>query len=116
MSSTIHVRCKATGEHFDIPFELETTIEQLIEYVCDNSTLLTDTNSTDYFMSINDYDVLQNEKTIQDLNLDQPNQYCSLNVCIKTNVLCQRMTQSHRSLWEDFDYNNISMLQHVTYF
>lgn len=94
MSSTLPIHFKATGEHFDVPYELQTTISQLIEYVCKHSVFLPNSNPESYYMAMNDSDLLSAHQTVEQRGLDQPNRYRYLSVCIKTRILIQRMLRS----------------------
>jgi hypothetical protein len=100
MSNTIHIRFKATGEHFDIPYRLQTTIDELIEYVCKHSTVLSNTNPDDYYMAINNSDVLNGNRTVEEIGLNRSDRFNSLEVCIKTQILAKRILQSHWQLWQ----------------
>jgi hypothetical protein len=100
MSQTIPIYFKATGEHFDVSYQLQTTIHQLIEYVCRHSVVLSNTNPDDYYMAINNNDILDDHRTVEETGLNQSNRFNSLAVCIKTRILMQRILQSHHKFWQ----------------
>ena len=94
MSSTLRIDFKATGECFDVPYQLQTTIHELIDYVCKHSNSLPNSNPDSYYMAMNDNDLLLSHRTVEQIGLDQPNRYRSLNVCIKTRILIRRILNS----------------------
>ena len=93
MAATLPLHVKATGEHFDVPYQMQTTIYQLIEYVCRYSTLLSNHDPNDYYIIVDDSDLLDTRRTIEETGLDQPSRYKSLSICLKTRVLIRRMAQ-----------------------
>ena len=100
MSQTLSIGFKATGERFDVSYRRQTTIRQLIEYVCRHSTAISNSNPNDYYMAIDNSDTLDDHRTVEETALDQPNRFDSLNVCIKTGVLMDRILRSHTQLWQ----------------
>jgi hypothetical protein len=98
MSNSLTIRCKSTGESFDVPYRPDTTVFDLIKYVCAKSVLASKANVEDYYLAINDSDVLANTLTVNEAHLDQPGRYSSLQVCLKTKVLMQRILQSRTQI------------------
>jgi len=99
MPNTLPICLKATGERFDISYQLQTTIDDLIKDVCVQSTVLSNTNPDDYYMAINKSDMLDGNRTVAETGLDKSDRFYSLDVCIKTRVLTQRILQSRMQLW-----------------
>jgi hypothetical protein len=99
MSNTLYIRFKATGEFFNIPYQLQTTIHELIEYVCTHSTIVSKRNPNDYYLAINNSDMLENHRTVEETGLNQLDRIVSLDVCIKTQVLIKRILQSRMEFW-----------------
>lgn len=93
MTATLPLYVKATGEYFDVPYQLDMKIYQLIEYVCQHSTLLSSHDPDDYYIIIDHCDSLDRRRTIEETGLDQPSRYKSLTVSIKTRVLIRRLAQ-----------------------
>lgn len=100
MSQTIPIHFKATGESFDVPYQIQMTIRELIEYVCKQSGVLSNTDPDNYYMGINNNDVLDDHRTIEEIGLNQPNRFYSLTVCIKTRILIERILKSHNEFWQ----------------
>jgi hypothetical protein len=100
MSQTLPIYFKATGEHFDVSYRMQTTIYELIEYVCSHSVELSTPNPNDYYMAINNNDMLDDHQTVEETGLNQSNRFNSLTVCIKTRILIERILQSHHSFWQ----------------
>jgi hypothetical protein len=96
MSNSLTIRCKSTGESFGVPFRPDTTVYDLIKYVCAKSVWISKSSPEDYYIAINDSDILDNTQTVSGAHLDQPGGYSSLAVCLKSKVLIQKILQSQR--------------------
>ena len=99
MSEPVRIHLKATGESFDVPCRTQTTIRELIEYVCRHSGVLSNANPDDYYMAMNN-DLLDNHRTIEEIGLNQPDQIYFLTVCIKTRILMERILESRNKFWQ----------------
>ena len=100
MTHTLRILLKPTGEHFNVPYEAQTTIYDLIKYVCTHTTVISNTHPDDYYLSINNSDTLDGNRTVKEAGLDQPNKCVSLDMYVKTAVLCQRISQSRAKFWQ----------------
>ncbi len=98
MSNFLPIYFKATGERFNVPYELQTTVDDIIKYVCIHTIELSNTNSEDYYIAMNNSDVLDRNRTVEEIGLDQRDQFVFLNMCIKTRVLMQRKSQARVKL------------------
>ena len=72
MSNTLPIHLKSTGEVFDVPYRLETTVADLITYVCARTTALSNPNPRDYYLSIDNKEMLDNDRTVDETHLHQP--------------------------------------------
>lgn len=52
--------------------------------MCTHSTALSHTNADGYYMVINNSDMLDGNRTVEEIGSDQLNRFHSLDVCIKT--------------------------------
>ena len=87
MSNTLRIHLKSTGEYFDVPYQVQTTVDELIVHVCTETVALSNANPTDYYLSIDNDEMLDNDRTVDEAHLDQPNRFTSLQICMKTHVL-----------------------------
>ncbi len=94
MSNTLPICLKATDERFN------TTFHERIECMCTHSTALSYTNADDYYMAINNSDMLDGNQTVEEIGSDPLNRFYSLDVCIKTRILAERILQSRMQLWQ----------------
>jgi hypothetical protein len=83
-----------TDEHFNVPYRSQTTVHNLIQYVCTHTTMLSNANPEDYYLAINKSDMLDGDRTVEEMGLGQPNQFVSLDMYMKTRVLIKRISQS----------------------
>jgi hypothetical protein len=72
MSHTLSIRLKSTGEVFDVPYRPHTTIDDLITYVCTRTIALSNANPRDFYLSIDNNEMLNNDRTVDETHLDQP--------------------------------------------
>jgi hypothetical protein len=103
MSNFLPIYFKATGERFNVPYELQTTVDDLIKYVCIHTIEVSNTNSEDYYIAMNNSDVLDRNRTVEEIRLDQLDRFVSLDMCIKTRVLMKRISEARMKLWETPD-------------
>ncbi|CAF0968076.1 unnamed protein product [Rotaria sordida] len=101
MSKSLCISFKPTCESFDVPYNSQTTIDDLIKYVCIQSSVLPNTNPNDYYLMINKSDMLRTNQTVEAAGLDQLDRIVSLDMCTKTRVLMKRIVDSRMQLWQD---------------
>jgi hypothetical protein len=94
MTNTLLISFKVTDEHFNVPYQSQTTVHNLIKHVCTHTTMLSNANPEDYYLAINKSDMLDGERTVEEMGLGQPNQFVSLDMYMKTRVLIKRISQS----------------------
>ena len=84
--TTIAVYFKQTGERIDVPVSLTSTVVDIIKYVCNNSEKRTNIDYDDYYLSLNNVELLDNHKTLREINaleMDEPH----FQLCMKTGIL-----------------------------
>ena len=99
MSNTLPIHLKSTGEVFDVPYRLKTTVADLITYVCTRTTALSSANPSDYYLSIDNNEMLDNDRTVDETHLHQPDRFTCLQICMKTHVLVQKISDARAQFW-----------------
>ncbi|CAF0912673.1 unnamed protein product [Adineta steineri] len=84
MTNSFLIRFEPTGESFDVPYQQQTTIRDLIEYVC-KSAATSNANSDDYCLTIDNNKELENNQTVYEARLNEPNRFVFLEICLKDN-------------------------------
>lgn len=103
MSNFLTIYLKTTGEPFDVPYQLQTTVNDLIKYVCAHHTRLLNDNPDDYYLTINNKEMIDGNQTVKEAGLDQPDRCKSLHMCLETPVLAERIMRSHLQFWQASD-------------
>lgn len=99
MSNTLPIHLKSTGELFDVPYRLKTTIDDLITYVCTRTTVLSSANPSDYYLSIDNNEMLDSDRTVDETHLHQPKRFACLQICMKTHVLVKKISHARAQFW-----------------
>ena len=88
--SCLEVHIKHTGESIRMACSPEVTVKNVIEYACENSVCATKMNYDDYYLSLNNMEMLDDDKTLEEIDIFRM-EHPYLELYMKTAIRLRKM-------------------------
>jgi hypothetical protein len=97
MSESVEVHVRHTGESMRVSCSPRATVKDIIKYACGQSVCAEEMDPDDYYLSLNNIEMLDDDKTLADIDIfrmENPH----LEVCMKTAIRAEIMIRALEKL------------------